>query len=261
MRIFERVNSKLFFIVWIGVILGLFAIIPYSLTMQSSILESIQLPYPLGIIVLFQVSFNSLIFGVLVYFGLLLAQTYHLGLPFIEGKINGETISESFAKIVLISTIIGILVGFSIILLDSFVFDLESHLSNLGITLPEMIVPEKWKGFLASFWGGISEEVLLRLFFLTLVIWLLMLITRNKSDSPSPIIIWIANIIAAFVFGIGHLPAMMSLGIEIDTYIFVRSIVLNGIGGITFGWLYFTYGLESAMIAHFCADIVIHVIF
>jgi membrane protease YdiL (CAAX protease family) len=31
-------------------------------------------------------------------------------------------------------------------------------------------------------------------------------------------------------------------------------------GGIAFGWLYFKYGLESAMVAHFSADIVIHVI-
>ena len=39
-----------------------------------------------------------------------------------------------------------------------------------------------------------------------------------------------------------------------------RAIVLNGIGGVAFGWLYWKHGLESAMIAHFSADIVVHVI-
>jgi hypothetical protein len=37
--------------------------------------------------------------------------------------------------------------------------------------------------------------------------------------------------------------------------------VLNGIGGIVFGWLYWRNGLESAMTAHFSADIVVHVMF
>jgi len=35
---------------------------------------------------------------------------------------------------------------------------------------------------------------------------------------------------------------------------------LNGLGGLAFGWLYWKQGLESAMIAHFSADIVLHVI-
>ena len=32
------------------------------------------------------------------------------------------------------------------------------------------------------------------------------------------------------------------------------TFVLNGIGGLAFGWLFWTFGLESAMLAHFFAD-------
>ena len=42
--------------------------------------------------------------------------------------------------------------------------------------------------------------------------------------------------------------------------VIVRAIVLNAVGGIIFGWLYWKKGLESAMISHFSADIVLHVI-
>jgi membrane protease YdiL (CAAX protease family) len=35
---------------------------------------------------------------------------------------------------------------------------------------------------------------------------------------------------------------------------------LNGLGGLAFGWLYWKRGLESAIMAHFSADIVLHVI-
>jgi len=39
----------------------------------------------------------------------------------------------------------------------------------------------------------------------------------------------------------------------------VRAIVLNGLVGVIAGWLYWRRGLESAMVAHFCADLVVHV--
>jgi hypothetical protein len=35
---------------------------------------------------------------------------------------------------------------------------------------------------------------------------------------------------------------------------------LNGLLGVGFGWLYWKYGLESAMLGHFSADIVLHVL-
>jgi hypothetical protein len=36
--------------------------------------------------------------------------------------------------------------------------------------------------------------------------------------------------------------------------------VLNGLIGITFGYLYFKHGMEAAMLSHFTADIILHVI-
>ena len=40
----------------------------------------------------------------------------------------------------------------------------------------------------------------------------------------------------------------------------VRTIALNAIAGIAFGWLFWKHGLEMAMLAHFSADIVLHVV-
>jgi membrane protease YdiL (CAAX protease family) len=39
-----------------------------------------------------------------------------------------------------------------------------------------------------------------------------------------------------------------------------RIILLNALGGIVFGCLYWKKGLEAAIIAHFSADIVLHVL-
>jgi len=38
------------------------------------------------------------------------------------------------------------------------------------------------------------------------------------------------------------------------------ALLLNGIAGVDFGYLYWKRGLESAMIAHFCGDFVIYVL-
>jgi membrane protease YdiL (CAAX protease family) len=46
----------------------------------------------------------------------------------------------------------------------------------------------------------------------------------------------------------------------LTTLVVIRTTLLNAIGGIVFGWLYQTRGLESAMIAHFSADIVLPVL-
>jgi membrane protease YdiL (CAAX protease family) len=42
--------------------------------------------------------------------------------------------------------------------------------------------------------------------------------------------------------------------------VIVRALLLNGIGGIVFGWLYWKRGLLAAMLAHFSADVVLHVV-
>jgi membrane protease YdiL (CAAX protease family) len=65
--------------------------------------------------------------------------------------------------------------------------------------------------------------------------------------------------VAAIIFGLGHLPSTARIT-ALTGIVVVRAIALNGVGGIIFGWLYWKKGLESAMIAHFSADIVLHII-
>jgi membrane protease YdiL (CAAX protease family) len=94
---------------------------------------------------------------------------------------------------------------------------------------------------------------------MSLLAWLGKFISKTSEGRPTPAIFWIANILAAVLFGLGHLPAMLSL-IPLTPLVIARTVVLNGLLGIIFGWLYWKRGLESAMISHFSADIVLHVL-
>ena len=108
-------------------------------------------------------------------------------------------------------------------------------------------------------YGGVIEEVMMRLFFLSLIAFLLYKIFERKQEKPSVRILIIANIIAAILFAAGHLPATLIL-FGNDPMLLIRCFVLNGGFGLLFGWLYRKYGLRYAMIAHAGCHIVSKVI-
>ena len=101
----------------------------------------------------------------------------------------------------------------------------------------------------AVIYGGVIEEVMLRLFWMTLVTFALWKVFDRKSERPSTVIVVIANIIAALLFAAGHLPATAAM-IGLSPMIVFRCFLLNGGIGLLFGWLYRKYGLRYAMLAH-----------
>lgn len=253
-------NWKIFFIVWIAAVFGVIAITPYSLTLQSGALEGLNLPMPL--VLLISIVQNAVMFGILTALGLFFANRIGLGLPIIEARLNGESVKDKVRAILPLSIIIGVVASLLIVALDVFVFQpaLMRELGDLVETLNlQTAKPPAWQGFLASFYGGISEEVLLRLFVMSLLAWLGLFISKTTEGKPTSAVFWTANILAAVLFGIGHLPATANL-IPLTPLVITRAIVLNGVAGVAFGWLYWKRGLESAMIAHFSADIVLHVL-
>ncbi|PBJ82226.1 CPBP family intramembrane metalloprotease [Lysobacteraceae bacterium NML93-0399] len=115
-------------------------------------------------------------------------------------------------------------------------------------------------GVLASFYGGVVEELQLRLFLMTLIAWAATWLVRRRAGfegALSPRIAWTAIVLAALLFGLGHLPAA-SLVWELDAGVVLRTLLLNGIGGVVFGWLFWKRGFEMAVLSHFAADLVLH---
>jgi membrane protease YdiL (CAAX protease family) len=111
---------------------------------------------------------------------------------------------------------------------------------------------------MASLYGGITEELMLRLFVFSSLAWLLTRLVR-ATVPLSNIDLWSVNIITAVLFGLAHLPATRVV-MGLSRFVVVRALVLNGIPGLIFGWLYWRFGLEAAIISHFCSDIVIQLV-
>ena len=255
----NKFNWKVFLTLWAASIVGTLAVLPYALTLQASTLEKVTTAVPLSVLITVQIIQSAVLFGVATALGLTLAKRTGLGAPLLERFFAGETIAEQIKPFLAPAILFGVIAGLLIIGLDKFVFmpALTTELMQGGA---DSVRTTPWQGFLASFYGGINEEVLLRLFLMSLLAWLGKFISHTADGKPTMGVLWMANILAAVLFGLGHLPATAAI-MTITPLVVLRAIVLNGLGGIGFGYFYSKYGLESAMLSHFSADIILHVIF
>ncbi len=96
-------------------------------------------------------------------------------------------------------------------------------------------------------YGGVVEEAMLRLFFMSLLALIIFKISRAEKITDNHFII--ANIIAALLFAAGHLPATVQ-SIGISPIILIRCFVMNGAFGLLFGRMYRKRGIGYAMLTH-----------
>lgn len=238
-----KTRTKIFFILWIATILSAILVLPYVYSVQHAVLTEAGITFTA--LILLALIQGGVTFGIASYFGLILAEKTGFKLPLLTSWIENKGIE--YKKTLWISVMLGLVAGVLIFITDKFIF-WQSVLSVTNV--------EPWQGFLASFYGGIAEEVLMRLFLMSLFVFILNKIFKRKE---SPAIVWLSIIIISVLFGLGHLPITASV-MDITPLVILRAILLNGIGGVIFGWLYWKKGLEAAIIAHFSADIVLHVI-
>jgi hypothetical protein len=228
-------------------------LMPYALALAKTAPQTMGLPLPVALLISFLQS--SLLLFLLSWAGLRLGAAIGLDAPVLRAWMSKRAPAERGHW--LAAAALGIVAGAAIVLLDATIFQhaMSAAMAEAGQAAPHVA---RWKGALASFYGGIAEEIQLRLFFMTLIAWCLAKVTR--STSPSPLLFAVANVVAALAFGAGHLPMAAQVFGGLTTMVVVRTIVLNALAGIVFGALYSRWGLERAMVAHFCADIVLHVV-
>ena len=239
----------------IAAIFGAAAGIPLVLEVFRPLIQaSPPIPIPLPLLVLIGGVQNVLLFGVVTGVGLLLARKIGLGVPLLESWLYHEESPVRAADSFKAGVPVGITVG---VILTVIILSVAPHMP--GLPFVRAAQASIWKRVLACFYGGLDEEIFTRLFLLTLFAWLGVRFFQKQKTRLSPRSFWIANILVAILFGLGHLPAASRV-MQITPEVVVVALALNGIAAIPFGYLYWKRGLESAMIAHFCADFVIYVV-
>lgn len=122
--------------------------------------------------------------------------------------------------------------------------------------LPKIFLPTPGKfsldlSFLTRIlYGGITEEILLRWGVMTFLVWIAWRFFQKRQETPHLLLVWLAIILSAILFGVGHLPIAFALTQSMTLAVLSYIIIANSIFGLMAGYLYWKKGLESAMIAH-----------
>ncbi|WP_143703918.1 MULTISPECIES: CPBP family intramembrane glutamic endopeptidase [Luteimonas] len=242
------------------------AVFPYLLQLAPGRVAA--LPVPLPALIAIQAMQMFILVTLLAWAGLRMGHRVGLGSPLLQRWLNRHGAIDTAVLRPVHSAGLGIASAIAILLL--------SHLLDPLLLPPPRVdmqdidgARNALYGLLASFYGGIVEELQLRLFLMTLLVWLAVWIarlqlpraTRGQTPwpTPAPALMWAAIIAAAVLFGLGHLPTAAEVW-SLDAGVVARTVVLNAIGGIAFGWVFWKRGLEMAVVAHFSADLVLHVL-
>jgi CAAX prenyl protease-like protein len=250
-----RFNTRLFAILWLAGLTGVLSLLLIDLDALIAIL-----PVPAGTklptipaMKLLSLIQPAVILSVAVLVGVMLASKVGLSSPVAEAAASGGDSVSAF-KPQIVPGIVGGLAGGIAIVLIALVSKpflspvVVARLGEFGKVLP---LPTR------LLYGGIMEELLMRWGLMTLLVWVAWRLFQKRQGRPKPAYLVGAIVISSLVFAIGHLPAAFMLFSELTFPLTVFVIAGNSAFGLIAGYLYWKKGLESAMIAHALAHVVL----
>lgn len=95
-------------------------------------------------------------------------------------------------------------------------------------------------------YGGVVEEVIARWGLMNLTAFFILLFTNQYHN----LIIWISLFISSLIFAIGQLPAYLAAGCSSNRRFIYSLITLSLYQSLLFGFLFWQYGLITAILAH-----------
>lgn len=213
-----------------GFFIGMYLLDSYPEEIRQQITEQGINRFLLGVITAVQSAGYGLVLGTV---GILLGKK--TGLWKDERKLEKKPLIRT--------AVVAILGGLLLILPDLLFF------GNYSVAIRDSYTVKPTVSYILAsvIYGGVIEEVMLRLFTMSLLAFLLQKLCRKEIATVGILIA--ANVIAALLFAAGHLPTTAML-MGISPLIIFRCFLLNGGFGLLFGWLYRKYGLRYAMLAH-----------
>lgn len=250
-----RYPWKIFWLLLMASVAGVAGLLPYLLALFGKAISAGSLPMPLPVLITVQLMQNVILFAGFISLGLLLAPKVGIEMPFLqrwfyrrpaESGLKNEALTPFLAGVALAALLLIIFYTFFLPRIPEWPMGVEAAIPI-------------WKRLLACLYGGINEEIVARLFALSLILWLLRKIARQQSPQASPVIFWIANVIIAGLFAAGHIPAA-KVFLPITPLVLTALVTLNGVSSLLFGYLCWKRGLEAAMLAHLSTDFMLHVV-
>lgn len=222
-----------------GIFTGIYMINTYDPKLLAEVVAQVGSTDVLVVITALQTCMYGAFCG---FFGYILADKIGLIKPF------------KFEKAPLIKTLIFAAITAGLLVADYWIsggiYPQIKEVTEIGVSFSSIIS--------AIFYGGIIEELMMRLFSMSLIVfivWKVFFRKKTKEEIPTAVFV-VVNILIALVFAAGHLPATVSMFTVLTPYLLVRCFLLNGVGGILFGNLYRKHGIQYAILCHMGAHII-----
>jgi len=234
----------------VGVAAGMPAILPVLQQLVASAPPGVALP-PLPVLVAVQVGQLVVLIGGAVAVGVACAPRVQLRSHIAEAGVSGTQLWPAIKPEMPFAAASGAATGLAIIGLDRLFQPwmpaalqmAQGQPRGVGITVAGI------------FYGGITEELLLRWGLMSLLAWVGWRVVQRGQGLPRAWLLWTAIAVSALLFGVGHLAAAAALT-PLTPAVIIRTVLLNAGAGIIFGWLYWRHSLEAAMVAHAGAHVV-----
>lgn len=242
-----------FFLLYSVGLLGILSLIPYLRRQIDKVVRSAEEPpnVPAPLMVVLALVQSSALLAVAVFGGLKLAPRLGLRSHLVSsvGKYSPRISAEAFGR-ELRSALFGAVLTSALIFLGEALFrpwtgEALERLEEEEPRSPSLTV-------MGVLYGGLTEELLMRWGLVSLLAELSRRVRgegASEGQAPTGGTMWGAILLAALLFGVGHLPALAAL-VTLTPALVARTILLNAAGGIIFGVLFWKESLEAAMVAH-----------
>jgi len=180
---------------------------------------------------------------VMSFAGAFLSSRTGLHAPLLEALLQGKAELSSFQAILLptfLYSLLGLIVflglyyGIVASILDDHSFKVMANLRRaLGVDG-------------CVLYGGVVEEIIGRWGLLNLIVFFAILFSKQNSD----MVIWIGIVLSGLMFGVGQVPAYLAAGCLSSRRLVYSILLLCLWQSLIFGFLFWQYGLISAIFAH-----------
>lgn len=250
-----RSKTRLFVILWLA---GMAGVGSFLLVDLSALIAHLPLPAgtaPLQLtpaMKLLSLLQPAVLLTLAVFVGVMLAAKVGLSSPLAEAAASGGQRLAALQPQIVPGLLGGLIGGLAIVsigwLTQPFLPpEVVTRSAAFGKFLP---LPTR------LLYGGVTEELLLRWGLMTLLVWALWRLLQKGQGQPKPAYVISAIVLSALVFGLGHLPLTFLLFPQATPALVCYVIVANSFFGLLAGTLYWRKGLESAVLAHMLAHVV-----
>ena len=209
-------------------------------------LQGHSIPIPMWLLITISLAQTGVLLAVAVWAGVALSPAVGLRAPACDAALRARPVLPAVTPQVVPALLAGALGAGGLLILSRYT---PPDLAQVG----ERFSPSLLARLL---YGGITEEVLIRWGVMTTLLWLAWRFVYGRASGLGRTAVWLVITISAIIFGLGHLPAVAAFTGQITVVVASFVVAANAVFGILFGWLFWRYGLECAMIAHAAAHLI-----